>query len=570
VLLVRSDNSAADFLRFFSIFFVVSCVWGMALWLGFRVEPDRRTVIAAAVLFRVLLLPAGISLETGEYQRQLFYDDDVWRYLWEGHAWSAGVNPMRTPPSELEEYGLEQRDPELFSRLYNARVWSDVYDNIGYREVASPYPYAAQAVFRLAGWLAPGSVLGFKLIIVAFDLAAIWLLAGLAGSGARGSLVLLAYAWNPLVIKEFAASAHIDAVLVCLLLASLTAARNARGGMWLGLAALVKPVALLFTPAMVRRAGWKALLGPAAATGLLLSSRPQGMAAYAQTWTFNPALFRLLPGGRWTALAAAAVLLCALAVYWMRKDDGSREALYRQGVWLLGGFLLLTPMFAPWYLTWLLPLAALQLSWFWLALSGSIFISYHAYLDFADIPALAVVEFAIPFLVWVWLSRRDATHMPQGEPPDRKAVLALSSVVGLVGGLCCVTPVLLVLAGVLSVSSAAALGNVLYGDYRWAFRFFGVAVLAAALVRYFRAKGVCTLDHAKRRRNWIINVSLLALAASSTAYVFWTYVVVHYWGIAAGLPWAQYDESWAIPVAGVLAATTMLLFVVLRRSRGEE
>src|SRR5262249_30985051 len=157
--------------------------------------------------FRLVLLPAGISAP----QRQTLYDDDVWRYLWEGQAWSAGVNPMRTAPEQLEEYDLEQRDPWLEKRPYDHKIWSDIFDNVGYRKVASPYPYLAQAFFRLSNWIAPGSVLGWKVIVLAFDLAAIGLLARLAGPGASGSLALLAYAWNPLVVKEFAGSGHLDA-----------------------------------------------------------------------------------------------------------------------------------------------------------------------------------------------------------------------------------------------------------------------------------------------------------------------------------------------------------------------
>ena len=187
VLLVRSDNSTEDFLRFFGIFFGLACVWGLAMWLAGKVEPDRRVILAGAVLFRLMLLPAGMG-DDGKYQRLILYDDDVWRYLWEGHAWSAGVDPLHTAPAQLEQYDLEQRDPALARRLYGDKRWGDVWDNIGYRDVASPYPYAAQAVFRAAATAAPASVLGFKLLMAAFDLAAVWLLAGLAGAGARGTL----------------------------------------------------------------------------------------------------------------------------------------------------------------------------------------------------------------------------------------------------------------------------------------------------------------------------------------------------------------------------------------------
>lgn len=44
---------------------------------------------------------------------------------------------------------------------------------------------------------------------------------------------------------------------------------------------------------------------------------------------------------------------------------------------------------------------------------------------------------------------------------DRKGVLLISALAGLIGGLCCVTPVVLVLLGLASISVAADLGNVL-------------------------------------------------------------------------------------------------------------
>jgi len=147
---------------------------------------------------------------------------------------------------------------------------------------------------------------------------------------------------------------------------------------------------------------------------------------------------------------------------------------------------------------------------------------------------------------------------------DRKGVLGLSVLAGVLGGLCCVTPIVMVLLGIASVSVAADFGNVLYGDYKWAFRGVALACLAAGVVIYFRRRGICTLDQARRERNRIINMALLVLVGSVAMYTFWTYIVVHYWGIAAGLPWAQYDESWAIPAAGVLFA---VFFLLLWRSR---
>lgn len=151
---------------------------------------------------------------------------------------------------------------------------------------------------------------------------------------------------------------------------------------------------------------------------------------------------------------------------------------------------------------------------------------------------------------------------------DRKGILVLSGLAALVGGLCCLTPVVLVLLGLASISAAASLGNVLYGDYHWEFRLVALALLALALVIYFRRKGICTLDSARRERNRIINTSLVVLIFAAGIYIFWTYVAVHWFGIWAGLPWRQYDESWAVPLsAGVLGAAVVLYFVLFRRPR---
>ncbi len=390
---MRSDNSAGDLALLIALFLLLSILWGVSLW---KFDPPVKWVIGFALLFRAILLPAGLLTQ---HPRLILYDDDVWRYLWEGHVWSAGLNPMRTPPAALEEYEIERRDPALYARLYPDKQWGEIYDNIGYREVASPYPFGAQALFLLAHWIRPGSLLTLKLLVLCFDLGAMALLRR------WGNFALLAYAWNPLVIKEFAGSAHIDAALLFFLLAAVASAGR-WGSLWLTAGAMVKPVALLLTPALFRREGWKALLGPAAAMALMASAPTAGLREYAARWTFNPALFRLLPGGREVAMLAAGAAMAAMVVYWFRRDDGKAESLVAQCVWLFGTYLLLTPMFAPWYLTWILPFAAMRRAWFWLALSGSIFLSYHAYLRFAESLPLVVVEFAIPVIVWLWIRQR--------------------------------------------------------------------------------------------------------------------------------------------------------------------
>ena len=252
--------------------------------------------------------------------------------------------------------------------------------------------------------LRPGSVLVFKLLIVGFDLGAVWLLAGICRRLGTGDFPLVAYAWCPLVIKEFAGSGHLDAVLVFLVMAAVRLAEG-WGRVPLTLAVLVKPTPLVLVPAFFKRLGWRGILLPAAAFGLIVSDPPEGMKAYAAEWVFNPALARLLPADRMTQVLFPLVAVGVAACVLYRKDDGSPQALVQQGLWLFGTFLLCAPMLAPWYLTWLLPFAALRRAWFWLTLSGSVFLSYHVYLRMQENLWFVALEFAIPVAVWLW-SRR--------------------------------------------------------------------------------------------------------------------------------------------------------------------
>lgn len=101
--------------------------------------------------------------------------------------------------------------------------------------------------------------------------------------------------------------------------------------------------------------------------------------------------------------------------------------------------------------------------------------------------------------------------------------------------LCCLSPVIVVLLGLGTVSFGASLADTLYGDYKWVFRSVGLVLLVIALVWHFRKKGVCTLDQAKRQKNEIVNTVLITLFVGIGGYIFFLYVVVHYAGVWLGL-----------------------------------
>jgi len=113
-----------------------------------------------------------------------------------------------------------------------------------------------------------------------------------------------------------------------------------------------------------------------------------------------------------------------------------------------------------------------------------------------------------------------------------KDILKISSLPVVLASLCCLAPVIIVLAGVGTVTFASSLADTLYGDYKWVFRFVGLTALLASLILYLRRqKGICTIDEAVKRRNEIINLTVLTITAGVVGYVFFLYVVVHYAGV---------------------------------------
>jgi len=409
-LFVRSERTQPEFAIFLVLFGVLGALWWRVAVRVRRPPPSLPVILLGSFFLRLLLIPAGYDVESGRYRRLILYDDDVWRYLWEGHAWSAGVDPMRVSPRELEEYQLELDDPEKFRRLYAQPFWTDVWDNIGYREIASPYPAAAHGVFRLAHWLEPGGVAVFKLLMTIFDLGAIWLLAAIARALDRPPRAAAIYGWCPLPIKEFAGSGHVDAVMIFLLLLALffglIGIRGGASGFVLGAAALVKPSALAALPGLVRRRGALVAVGPAAAALAILLHPPEGLITYAQYWVFNPALPRLLPDIRWLEVGLPLTAAGAAALWRWRRPGAADTAALRSAYWVLGAFLLTTPMLAPWYLCWILPFAALFEGSFWLLLSISIFLSYHAHLGMTESTAAWLLQFLIPTLGALWFEAR--------------------------------------------------------------------------------------------------------------------------------------------------------------------
>ncbi len=397
---------------------------------------------AGAVLFRLTLLPAGLPHDTAwrevpsalradlrgdrvTYERFLLFDSDVWRYLWDGHVWAHGANPYLHAPAdpELDAWA----DEENVALTDGLAVWSDIRDNITYAGIPTVYPPLAQGVFRLSHRAAPGSVLAMKELLVGFDLlAALFIALTLVALGRPAALVIL-YAWNPLLIKVFAGSGHMDAVVVAMLAATsyfVVRGWRALAAVSFGLAILSKLSPLVLLPFVVRRIG---LRYSVLAGGLVLAGYTPflgassgvwaGLLTFAREWQFNAGPFALIQWigrlfGVQSALAGRAI--CGLAILawvsWLGwRDDGRRESFASAGAGALGALIVLSSAVMPWYVTWVLPLALVADQRLWYYFSGLVCVAFLVMIDGTEYASVLWLEYSLFAGILVkefWQARR--------------------------------------------------------------------------------------------------------------------------------------------------------------------
>ena len=294
------------------------------------------------------------------------HSTDAYRYVWDGRVQAAGINPYRYLPAAKELQEL--RDGGVGAGA--------VYPNINRADTAPTiYPPFAQAIFAAVAAVWP-SLYGVKAAMLLFDLLAVGAALLLLRAARLPPERMLIYAWNPLVLWEFAGGAHIDAAAVGLSALAILAAVRARpalAGAALGLAILCKLLPAALFPALWRRwdlrtpaaCGAVVALGYACYAGVgwrVLGYLP-GYASEERLADGGVVLLRLLallgPLPSWAGpcyLAAAGAGLAALTVAVVRRplpSDPARRAvaICTDALWLnVATMAALSPHY-PWYLT---------------------------------------------------------------------------------------------------------------------------------------------------------------------------------------------------------------------------
>lgn len=114
--------------------------------------------------------------------------------------------------------------------------------------------------------------------------------------------------------------------------------------------------------------------------------------------------------------------------------------------------------------------------------------------------------------------RAEARPDARGQRSERKRGIALGVLAGLLGLGCCVAPTAAALLGLTSAAAAVDVGNLLYGDWGWAFKGAAVAFAVAAVWMQRRRAAACSVDRRPDIRRLTLWLVVTGLGAYGLAY----------------------------------------------------
>ncbi len=344
-------------------------------------------ILATAILLRLVSI-FGVPL----------FEDDYYRYMWDGYQTFATNDPYTLAPAAFFD---RQDYPEIFDSTLSL---------INYPEIATVYGPVTQWVFALGYLIKPASIWPLQLIAGLADVAVIVLLYKLGAGRA-----LLFYAWSPLILKEFSLTAHPDIYAILAMVLSIYLVKRKQywlAGIALALGVGAKIFAVLALPYLLSQRWsfryWSTILGWFLVTlalitlafGTLTVWTPEGLQAMADSWLFNSAVYLLLlevlpfQSIKLLLLGIFAVYILLTCVNRLHK---ARDTALQNGIqlsaepatmawqdsrfafrgdWLFMFFLMALPVVNAWYVAWLLPFATLFPRWWSWGVSYFCLLSY--------------------------------------------------------------------------------------------------------------------------------------------------------------------------------------------------
>ena len=350
------DTTGYDVFAFLGGFGFTAAVVLLYWWWLTRnqIELTFKTVFLWAVVFRLI----GVWGEP-------ILEDDYFRFLLDACLFVTYGSPYGIAPESL--FMSNEFTPECNAML----------TGVNNPHLATIYAPFLQYVFLLSHLISPVNLDLLQFIIVLFDLSIIYVL----GKLAPARLVLL-YAWCPLVIKEFAFTAHPDVIGVSLLLVALFARKSGKialGCILIAAACCSKVFAIAALPYFLFRQRFRYWFLVAATVSVmylpfLLQQQDTDLAIlahFAKTWLFNAPVFYLMAElltdqiARYVSFSLFFLWYC---YYFIQYQKTNRPTDIPRMDWIFGLLLILSPVLNAWYLVWVLPFAVIWPSvWAWTA-----------------------------------------------------------------------------------------------------------------------------------------------------------------------------------------------------------
>ena len=401
------------------LFFSAFALYGVACFIVLQADADA---VDRGTLFGIFVL-AALMQSLLIFSRPTL-TDDMYRYVWDGRVQAHGISPYRHPPNAMELLSL--RD-------------DDIYPWINRKPVVTVYPPAAEASFFLLWRIWPDNIHWFQAAMAAGGLVAGILLVGLLKDLGYSPARSLIFLWSPLLIFETAHAAHVDGLVLPLLVGAWWARvreRDALVGFLLGIATAMKFYPALLLPFLWRpqdpKGKWITPLTFVIAIGIfyvpyVLTSETSVLGYlpryFKETFNISPLVSTLnhfldavhlnLPY-RLVGLSLGTILIAAIWCVLHPAPDA--ETALRRCIWPIGVVTLFSQELFAWYMLWLLPLTAIFLqpsnktwkaftlpkmdAWLgWWLFCGLVALSYTFFIKWRPVNLAIQVEFIPLYLI---------------------------------------------------------------------------------------------------------------------------------------------------------------------------
>ncbi len=397
----------------------------------------------------LLIVGIGIAARLLFLPTTPIYEDDFYRYFWDGAVTAHGIDPFKHPPSDFlpEDRALEtilspstaDSSGETQKLEALAQESGSVIERINYPYIKTEYPLVAQAAFALSYVIDPWGLTIWRLICLVFEALTLLFIVKTLDVLNMSRLWSALYWWNPIAIVEIANRVHMEALLVTALAATVFFAASRQS--IAATAALSLAVGIKFWPALLfpillrtqlgnpRKLLWMSVTAAILCIGFLAPQLPNGLESnsglvtYSQSWQTNSFAFGQLErlfgatGFSDPDLAArffvffvvsASAVFCALP-----KIQNTHDLIGRM-LFVSAALFLLSPTQYPWYFLWFAPFLVFVPVWPLLAIPITLPLYFSRYYfidnqqaDFFD-SVIVSIEFLPIFTAlayWLWRRR---------------------------------------------------------------------------------------------------------------------------------------------------------------------